>query len=168
MEQLLQIDVSLDMTPTDVALTHTQTPSAETGRENGPLKEETSRCPLTSLQSMRSSQTSMCMSPFRIFVSTFNMGKCSSFTGDIAEKLADWIPPSEYQLYAIAVQRCRILPRLKQAIQAHLGKTYMIACFCVKKAHCTYTNRRIQQIRLLCNDGDHRSSSWQTSSNGLC
>jgi hypothetical protein len=38
-----------------------------------------------------------------------------------------WIPSSAgYHVYVIAVQRCRVLPRLKQMLHAHLGTSHAI------------------------------------------
>jgi hypothetical protein len=72
--------------------------------------------------------------PYHIFATTFDLnheGLPSSSSSDtpdaaLAQGLAAWIPSpasttEPYHLYVIAVQRCRALARLRQAVQEHLG-----------------------------------------------
>lgn len=75
--------------------------------------------------------------PYHIFATTLDLNHealSSSSDGggpspDIAlmQGLAAWIPrpavtPEPYHLYIVAVQRCRALARLRQAIQEHVGE----------------------------------------------
>jgi hypothetical protein len=77
------------------------------------------------------------LTPYHIFATTLDLnheglpsagadGAASSPDAAIMQGLAAWIPSPRsttepYHLYVIAVQRCRVLARLRLALQEHLG-----------------------------------------------
>jgi hypothetical protein len=56
----------------------------------------------------------------RVLCTTFDLSKQQPAAA-LEQGLGAWLPRG-YQVYAVALQRCRVLPRLRQAIHAHLGK----------------------------------------------
>jgi hypothetical protein len=55
----------------------------------------------------------------RVLCTTFDLSKQQPAA--LEQGLGAWLPRG-YQVYAVALQRCRVLPRLRQAIHAHLGE----------------------------------------------